>query len=245
MYTEDALSDTLIIRQRAQGYRFGVDAILLATDLPPFDLEAGPIVELGAAHGPVALSVAARLRHAKVIAVELQASLFELLQHNASRHDFGTSHVHCIKGDVRDPRSLGIATPASLVLFNPPYFPVHARRVSPVTERAVARSEIEGTFVDFLRAAQALLAPKGWCKCLLPPWRMGAMWRALQETDFGCESLRMVHARPEKDAYLMEIVLRRASAAETVVRPPLYIQQADGYDSQEVRARTRACARPL
>lgn len=243
-FTEDVLSDTLVIRQHTRGYRFGLDAVLLATDLPPAQLNKGPIIELGAAHGPVALSVASRLEHAHVIAIELQASLFHLLQHNASQHDFGTSHVECIHGDIRDVRALGVSTPASLVLFNPPYFPVHARRISPNPERASARSEVEGTFEEFLRAAQALLTPKGWCKCVLPPWRMASMWRAIHGTDFGCESLRMVHAKPQKDAYLMEVVLRRASAAETIVRAPLYIQQADGYDSEEVRARLHAVARP-
>lgn len=243
-FTEDVLSDTLTIRQHTRGYRFGLDAVLLATDLPAFAPTAGPIIELGAAHGPVALSVASRLDGAHVIAVEVQASLFHLLQHNAAHHDFGTSRVECIHGDVRDTQALGVGAPASLVLFNPPYFPLHARRLSPVRERAVARSEVEGTFEDFLRAAQALLTPKGWCKFVLPPWRMTSMWRAIAATDFGCESLRMIHAKPDKDAYLMEVVVRRASSAETVARAPLYIQGADGYDSEEVTARLHAVARP-
>ncbi|MFB6350391.1 MAG: methyltransferase, partial [Bradymonadaceae bacterium] len=85
--TRDTIAEgALTIYQREDGYRFGLDAVLLATDLPGFD-ETGRIVELGAAQGIVALSLASQHPEADVLAVERQDSLFELLEQNIREND--------------------------------------------------------------------------------------------------------------------------------------------------------------
>lgn len=80
----------LTIFQHQHGYRFGLDALLLATDLQRFGLggaarAAGSrplVVELGAAQGVVSLCIARQFPHVDVLALERQAGLSQLLKRN-------------------------------------------------------------------------------------------------------------------------------------------------------------------
>lgn len=59
-HTIDVISDRLKIRQSRKGYRFGLDALLLSTDLPELGEDAPVVYELGAGQGAVSLSIASR-----------------------------------------------------------------------------------------------------------------------------------------------------------------------------------------
>lgn len=244
----------LEILQHEKGYRFGLDALLLATDLP--ELGAAPaggsaaaptVVELGAAQGIVSLCVARQWPDVRVVAVERQAALFGLMVQNIARNQLG-ARVHPVHQDVRDIRAgaqahalLG-AHSAELVVCNPPYFRAGERRPSADQERAEARHELHGGLGDFLDAARYVLKQRGRLKIILPPTRLAELLARAAPTDLKVESMRFFHSRPDTDAYLVESVLRRGGAGELRIRPPLYIYQMSGEYGEEVRRRIGASA---
>lgn len=245
-FSDDVISDCLTIRQSKTGYRFGLDALLLATDLPPFERINRHVIEFGPAHGPVCLSIASRLADLSVVGVEVQDDLLMLLQHNIEHNHFGSSVVEAMLGNVKQIKTLLPSHQASLVLFNPPYFPLKKRRVAPNPQRAIARHEVEGTLHDFIMAAQYVLHPKGWCKFVIPPWRLMDAMSSWTQTDFGCVSIRTIHANPQTEAYLLEVVLRRGARTDMMMPPALYIRDKDGFYTDEVcqRLAHAACAEP-
>lgn len=240
--TRDILGDDdLAIIQHERGYRFGLDALLLSTDLP--ELGARPtIIELGAAQGIVSLCIARQLDDAHVWAVERQDSLFELLQRNIAANDL-SERVDAIHGDIRKFRELLEAHTADLVVCNPPYFRQGERRPSSNAERAAAHHELHGALVDFVDAARYVLRQRGRLKIILPPIRLADLIQAAEGTDLTFESMRFFHSRVDTDAYLVESVLRRGGAPDLKVRPPLYIyQNADDY-TEEVQRRIEQAPR--
>lgn len=239
--TYDVISDTLTIAQHRPGYRFGLDSLLLATDLPA--LAPGDAVwELGAAQGAVILSVASRCPELRAVAVERQAGLLGLLHDNIARNGLG-ARVEVLGVDLRTLKPSPHAHAAALVLCNPPYFRPEARRVSPNQERAEARAELHGDVRDFITTAAYLLRPKGWLKLIIPPVRLADVFAALPTTDLGLVRLRFFHAREGADAYLVEILARRARAADVVITSPLIIRDAAGAFTPEVAARVASAAR--
>lgn len=232
---EDALfNGELVLAQHKSGYRFGSDSLLLATDLPEICDDA-TIVELGAAHGPVALTIAARMPKARVIAIERQESLFSLLQLNIARNNL--ENVEAIHADIREHRNFLTAHCAQLVVCNPPYFREGQRRPSTNVERAQARHELHGTLKDFIDAARYALTHRGWLKMIIPPLRIFDMKEAIHETDLHLHSLRFFHSSPTNEAYLVEACLRRGGAPDFRVHPPLIICHDDGTYSDEVAQR--------
>jgi tRNA1Val (adenine37-N6)-methyltransferase len=242
----DAISGRLYLEQPPRGsYRFGLDALLLATDLPPL-ADGARVVDLGAGHGAVALSIAARERDrgVELRAVERQETLVEMLRRNVVRNGLEES-VEVVVGDLREHRD-GLLAPhsAELVVANPPFRPVGRGRISDDPVRAAAHVELFGTLGDFLSAAAYVLVPRGWCKMIVPPRRLRDLFAARAETDLDVESLRFVHTRPGREAYLVEVVLRRGGTPEISVAAPLLVHQGAGPRwSREVARRVAGAAR--
>ncbi len=239
--TRDVISDgALVIQQSENGYRFGLDAVLLATDIPELPFQ-GRVVDLGAGTGAVGLMVAKRRPDVTVEALEVQPSLFELLQTNIAENDV-QKQMSAVRGDVRQHQLLLTAHSADLVLMNPPYYRVGQGRVSPDRERAGAHQELLGTLRDFVVAAQYVLKPRGFLKVVLPPLRLSDLMLEVRKTDFSPSTARFIHAKPDRDAYLMEWVFRRGGALQLSVLPPLILNEGDAGFTTEVRNRFAGAA---
>lgn len=238
--TKDLVGDgDLVIYQYERGYRFGLDALLLATDLPGMP-EEPTIVELGAAQGIVSLCLARQVERARVLAVERQPSLFALLERNIAANDL-QARVEALCADIREFRDALAAHSANLVVCNPPYFRKGERRPSAHPQRAAARHELHGGLGDFVDAARYVLAQRGRLKIILPPIRLADLMDAVDQTDLAFESMRFFHSRADTDAYLVESVLRRGGAPDLKVRPPLYIyRNAEDYSEEVARRVTEA-----
>ncbi len=233
--TADALFDgELTIWQHADGYRFGLDALLLASDLVDLPDNA-TVVELGAGQGAVALSVAHTHPDWHIVALERQTSLLKLLRRNVEVNQL--DNVQVIAGDLRDHRYLLEPHSADLVLCNPPYFRPGDRRPSPKKERAAGRHELHGTLADFIAASAYVLKQRGSMQMMTPPLRLPDVLDGLQPTDLRLQSLRFYHANATKDAYLIDYRCRRGGAPDMAVRPPLYIYQDQGIYTDEVARR--------
>ncbi len=225
-WTIDRLAD-LNIKQSRQGFRFGMDAVLLATDLP--SLPPNPkILELGAGQGTVSLGIARQLPECEVWALERQESLFELLCENIEKNGLGAK-VHAMHADLRQIKDLLPSHSMDLVVSNPPFYKVGEGLHSPNDERANAHSEFFGGLQDFIDAARYALKPRGRMKVVLPPRRLNDLFECVQGTDLGLETLRWLHPRAGEPAYLFEAVLRRNSKRTLEVQAPLVIHEGDGF----------------
>jgi tRNA1(Val) A37 N6-methylase TrmN6 len=189
-FSDDVVSGTLRVRQGAgRGcYRSGLDALLLATDLPQGVLTrpGAMVLELGAAHGVVALCMALRYPACCVMAVERQPALAALLRHNAAAAGLAPPRLTALTADVRDAAALPRRA-AALVLANPPFFTPQQEEqeggaVVVPTERAAARHELHGGVAAFVAAAAAALAPRGAAKFVLPPSRLPHLLAALEDS---------------------------------------------------------------
>jgi tRNA1Val (adenine37-N6)-methyltransferase len=241
--TVDAISGgALEIAQHRDGYRFGLDSLLLATDLPALP-EGGRVVDLGAAQGAVGLCIANRRSDLAVVCVERQPQLAGLLGENVE-HNGLSDRVDLVECDLRSFRDHLDAHSADLVVCNPPYYRHGQRRPSENAERASAHHELHGTLADFVRAAAYVLDQRGWLKVIIPPVRLSDLLDAAEQTDLSAHTLRFFHSRAHDDAYLLEALFRRGGAPDTRIRAPLYIyQNADDY-SDEVQSRIHRAALP-
>ncbi len=233
--TCDALFDgELSIWQHRRGYRFGLDALLLATDLPELE-EGATIVELGAGQGAVALTMAHHNPSMEVIAVERQPSLLELLRRNVAEN--ALTNMKVIAGDLREFRDLFEPHSADLVVANPPYYKKGSRRPSSNRQRAEAHHELHGGLQDFVAASAYVLDQRGWLQMIAPPVRLPDALSAAEATDLRPASLRFYHSRQDESAYLVEARWRRGGAPDFTIRPPLFIYDQEKTYSPEVARR--------
>ena len=102
--TEDTLFDgALLCHQHRQGYRFSVDAVLLAHFVVP--PKGARILDLGAGCGVVSLQLAYRHPSVFLSALEIQDTLVALCRRNVLANGF-EERLTVVQGDLRRLSSL-------------------------------------------------------------------------------------------------------------------------------------------
>jgi tRNA1Val (adenine37-N6)-methyltransferase len=144
------------IAQPRRGHRYGAESLALARFAGVRDNDR--VADLGSGVGIVAF-MAAGVRTASIVAVEIQRALHDIARENVLRNNLG-ERILCVCDDWRS-FAVANAERFDLVLSNPPFFPSGRGRMSPDPQRAAARHELHGTLKDLLMSADRLLAPKG------------------------------------------------------------------------------------
>jgi tRNA1Val (adenine37-N6)-methyltransferase len=90
---DSILGGALRLYQPRRGYRFSVEAVLLARFAAA--RPAARVLELGAGCGVVALIYAALARPREVVAIEIQPALAALIARNAAFNDLGMVRAVC------------------------------------------------------------------------------------------------------------------------------------------------------
>ncbi len=221
------------VLQRRGGYRFTLDAVLLAAfaaaEAPSVP---GPLLELGAGSGVVSFLLACQFGLGPVDALELQpevhARLVRAVALNACE-----GRVRPLLGDLRQARALWAPGAYAHVVSNPPFRPRDAGVRSPDPERALSKQEIECEAADVVAAARHALPPGGRVSLVYPAARVAEVLGLLAAARFFPVALRFIHARAEVPATRFLVHAVRDRARELAVRPPLIAHGAGpgGYSS--------------
>ena len=204
-FTEDAIfNGEVVLRQGADGYRFSLDALLLAWFA--YALPAERALELGAGCGVVSLALARRRPGLSIDAVEIQAPLARLARGNAERNGLDSVTVHQL--DLRHlcgPRWEGAY---DLVFSNPPYRALGRGRLNRDPEKARARHELLCTLEEVAARAAFALRPGGRAAFVLLAARAGELEAAAARHGLGLRRRCWVRPRTGRAPNLLLALLQ-------------------------------------
>jgi tRNA1Val (adenine37-N6)-methyltransferase len=223
----------LWVCQNKHGYRFSVDALLLAglTELKPGDR----VADLGAGCGIVSLILACRFPHCSLTGVESQPALAALAERNVRLNGL-EGRVEIRAAAMQDlPRQFPPAA-FTAVVSNPPYRPVGSGRLNPVTEKAIARHELHGSLELVARTATYLLPPGGRLALIYPAWRLVHLCALMRSHHLEPKTLRLIHSRVGEEAKLVWVEARKGGREELKVLAPLVVYQDQGRYTVEMEA---------
>ncbi|MFA7382098.1 MAG: methyltransferase [Desulfurivibrionaceae bacterium] len=220
--------------QPRQGYRFSVDAVLLAHFFTP---EPGArILDLGAGCGVISLILAHRYPAVSLAALEVQPRLAEIIRRNVALNALA-GRVTVVEGDCR--RIATLLSPGSFdrVAANPPYHPTGRGRHHPASERSKARHEILGGVSEMAQAAAFALKSGGRAAFVYPAARADTLLGALRENGLASKRLRRVHPWPGAVPRLVLVEAIKDGGEGLEVLPPLFLRQEKaGADTAEMAA---------
>lgn len=220
------------VYQSKTGYRFSLDALLLA-DFP--DIKAcKSILELGAGSGVVSLLLAKRYPKAKVLGVEIQDGLYKRAVRNAEVNGL-TGRVSFIHEDLK---KIGRTLPAGgfdMVVMNPPFRRTGTGRISPGDERAMARHELTAGLKEILRTSTAMLKNKGRLCFVYHPERLPELFRQMHVNRLEPKRLRTIHSFANDGARMALIEAVKEGAPGIKVLPPLFVYESPGRYTAEMR----------
>jgi tRNA1Val (adenine37-N6)-methyltransferase len=232
--TVDALfNGRLTLYQSRAGYRFSLDALLLADFAT---IRSGDrVVDLGTGNGVVPLVLADLHPTIRLTGIELQKSLLERARRSVAANHL-EKRVEIIAGDVR--RWSKIAAPASFdaAVCNPPYRRAGSGRLNPDAERQLARHEVSGGLQEFLAAASFLLRAKGRMALVYPALRAVDLLAGLRHAGIEPKRLRLVHSFPTAPASLLLAEGVKGGRGGLAVLAPLTIYRQGKEYTEEIAA---------
>ncbi|MCE9668469.1 methyltransferase [Myxococcus stipitatus] len=223
--------------QRRTGYRFTLDAVLLAHFAATEHTGApGPFLELGAGSGVVSLLLVKQFGIGAVDALELQPAVHARLS-RAVALNACEGQVRPLLGDLRRIRESVTGGAYAHVVSNPPFRVADAGVRSPDDERAISKSEVACDARDVVAAARHALAPGGGVSLVYSAARAAEVLGLLTQARFHPHVLRFIHARAEAPATRFLVHALRDKDRGLSVRPPLIVHgDAPGGYSAEVAA---------
>jgi tRNA1Val (adenine37-N6)-methyltransferase len=226
------LKEKVAVIQSKKGYRFSLDAVLLAHFLRVRDGET--IVDLGAGSGVIPLILCFLHSSLHVAGIEIQAAMVERALRSAAWNGF-EQRMKIVQGDVCSVEQIFSPQSFDGAICNPPYLGLKRGRINPDPERRVARHEIRASLRHFLQAGFYLLRDKGKMALIYPAGRAVELLQAMREESLEPKRMRWVHSFPTSEAALVLVEGVKGARSEVTVVPPLVVYEEPGIYTEEVK----------
>ena len=218
------LGGRLRYAQPAEGYRTGIEPVLLAAAIPARPGER--VLEGGTGAGAGLMCLAARVPGVLGLAVEIDGAMAELARQNIAANGLSGLEVRAL--DLMETELAGF----DHAFANPPWHDARSTP-SPVVRRRLAKQAAEGTLEEWIGALLRALRPEGTITLVLPAALADRVTAALREPDIvpllpkagRAPKLVLVHAAKPGAG-------KRISAG----REPIILHEGDGRYTPEIEA---------
>ena len=237
--TADAFfSGGVRVKQHRRGYRFSIDAVILAGSLDP--RPGDTVVDLGTGCGIIPILLAFRRPGVRVWGVEVQAPLAALAEENVRANGMDP-WVDVLNADLRDIRAGAFGGPVDWVVSNPPYRRGRSGRVNPESERAIARHEIAMTLPDLVAAARRTLRTGGRLLVIYAAERITDLLCQMRREHIEPKRLRSIHSDARSPARLILVEGVKNAGPGVTLAAPLIVYEEDGAYTPEIRRLLSPC----
>jgi len=223
----------LRLYQDRRGYRFSLDALLLAHFVTLKRRDR--VADLGAGNGAISLLLSHLHPSAALTALEVQPAMAERAQRSVALNGLD-QRVNVVTGDLREIASHFAPGFFDVVVSNPPFRTPGSGRMSPHREKQIARHEIKGGLPDFIAAGAYLLPTKGRLALIYSAERAIELLAALHAAGLEPKRLRWVHSFADEAALLVLVEAVKGGRSGVQVAAPLVIYQGNKVYAAEVAA---------
>ena len=227
----DDLQNGYYLLQSKNGFRFGIDAVLLAdfASVRPQD----SVIDLGCGNGIIPVLLAARTETCSITGLELQEESAHLAQRSV-KYNHLEDRIRIINGDIREAAQLFGAASFDVVVTNPPYM-IGEHGIPNAEKRLlIARHEVCCTLDQLAAESAKLLKSRGRFYMVHRPFRLAEIMRTLSAHGLEPKRMRLVHPRAGKEPNLVLIEALRGGRSGMRVDPPLFVYEQSGEYTEEI-----------
>lgn len=232
-YRLDDLNNGYHLMQDTQGFRFGMDAVLLAhfaaDNIKKRDEN---VCELCCGNGAVSVMMLAVRPQLHITGVELQSEAAALAAFNAGYNGI-TDSFTVINNDLRDMASQFNGRFGAVVI-NPPYNAADSCLISADNAKSTARSDAQAPLAAIMKTAARLLRDKGCLFMVHRASRLSELVREAAAVKLEPKILRFVHSRDDKKANLMLLCAVKNGGVWLDVPPPLIVYEKPGKYTKQI-----------
>lgn len=212
----------ILVLQKKKGYRFSVDAPLLADFIQTRTEDE--ILELGTGTGIISLLLSIKpFKH--ITAVEIQEPLADLAQRNVRINGL-EKRITVVREDLRKFRR---EKKFDVIFSNPPYLRKGEGHLSSSEEKSIAKHELMCDIFDIMGKTGELLAKKGSAFFIFQTKRNEEFLQAVERNGMKMESIRFVHPKKEDPSNLFLASCRFSAERETRLPPFILYDEKGNY----------------
>jgi len=230
---EDLQLAGLLLIQKKNAFRYGMDSVLLADFA---DIHANDIVcDFGTGNGILPILLIGRGKGAFFHAFEIIGDSAELAQRNVVLNQLD-NRIRVIHDDVSEASKYLDSGSIDSIICNPPYSRPASAMVSPNTKKAIARNQKSDTLDIMFRTAFTLLKGKGKFFLVYPAPQMLFIMKKLQDYHLEPKRFRLVYPSLHKPANLVLIESVKDAKQMLHPMPPLIIYEENGLLTSELKS---------
>jgi len=229
---DELFNGRLKIIQKVEGYRFSVDALLIAHFSS--HLAAHSVIDLGTGSGIIPLIIARKKADPTIVGVEVQEEMADMARRTILLNEL-SGRVTILCEDLRKIGDCFSPDSFDLVVSNPPYYPVSDGRINPAEQKAIARHEIMLSLDDLVACARYLVTPTGCVVIIYPAKRLTDLLSALARADLKPRLLRIIYSHKKGEGKLVVVEACKGGNPELEVTQPFFVYGQDGGYSPEMQ----------
>lgn len=231
--TEDVfLGGRLVVRQPRNGYRAGVDAVLLAASVRAPSQDPQTLLDIGAGAGTVGLCAATRMPGLSAVLLEREPSLAQLADENIIANAL-EARVRAVAASVTstaDELAALALAPESFaeVVANPPFHDEGAGTAATHPLKAGSHAMPAAELDDWARFMARMVRPGGRATLIHKADALARVLAAMGPR-FGGLTVLPIHARAGESAIRIIVSGVKGSRAPLILRPP-FILHGEGQE---------------
>lgn len=227
---EDLQNGYFLIQKKA-GFRFGVDAVLLADFTKVKKGER--VLEMGSGTGIIPLLLTKRYHPRHIDGLEIQEPMAEMANRSVEMNGLSEKiKIHAM--DLKTATSVFGKAVFDVVVTNPPYMKVVSGVNCPEEERNIACFEVKCDLTDIINTARDLLRTGGRFYMVHRADRLVDIICTMKEAGLEPKRIRFVQSKADSKPHLLLIEGSRNGGPELRFEPPLIIYQEDGSYTDEI-----------
>ena len=228
---DDLQLNGLQLIQKEQGFRFGVDAVLLSHFANV--KKKHRVIDLCTGTGIVSFLVYGKYKPQEVIGLEIQDDMVEMANRSSKLNDT-SDIVKFVQGDLKDKALLDSLGRFDVVTVNPPYKLNNAGILNPNDKLAIARHEIMCNLEDVIVSARRLLKDNGRMFIVHRPERLAGIFGLMRKYKIEPKRVRLVQPNTKKAPNIVLVEGQRDGGAFLKWEETLYVYDDNGNYSEEI-----------
>ncbi|NME84155.1 tRNA1(Val) (adenine(37)-N6)-methyltransferase [Clostridium sp. SM-530-WT-3G] len=221
----------LYLIQKQDGFKFGIDAVLLS-DFAQVK-KKHRVMDLCTGTGIVPFLIYGKYEPQKVYGLEIQSDMVEMAERSVKLNSL-EEKIEFINGDLKDIDNLKKLDRFDVVTVNPPYKLNNSGILNPLDKLAIARHEVLCNLEDVIAASRVLMKDNGRMFIVHRPERLADIFTLMRKYKIEPKRVKMVHPKIGKAPNIVLVEGQRDGGAYLKWEDPLYVYDEKGNYTKEI-----------
>lgn len=233
---EDETIDDLQLKdlnliQKKDGFKFGIDAVLLS-DFACIK-NKHRVIDLCTGTGIIPFLIYGKYEPQSVYGLEIQEDMVDMAKRSVKLNSLDEK-VFFLNEDLKNIQFLKQLEKFDVVTVNPPYKLNNSGIINPNDKLAIARHEILCNLEDVISAARVLLKDNGRLFMIHRPERLADIFTLMRKYKIEPKRVKMIHPKIGKAPNIVLVEGQRDGGAYLKWDAPLYVYDDNGKYTKEV-----------